>query len=64
MPGHKRNGGLTGAALPLRDRYYGIDGFDDLHHAKGISKRNAGTYGQICIMRRDAGSSTEALPVY
>ena len=64
MPGHKRNGGLTGAALPYGIDITEIDGFDDLHHAKGILKecRNV---RQICIMRkRRAGSSTEALSVY
>ena len=38
MPGHKRNGGLTGAALPYGIDITEIDGFDDLHHAKGILK--------------------------
>ena len=30
MPGHKRNGGLTGAALPYGIDITEIDGFDDL----------------------------------
>ena len=38
MPGHKRNGGLTGAALPYGIDITEIDGFADLHHAKGILK--------------------------
>lgn len=38
MPGHKRNGGLTGASLPYGIDITEIDGFDDLHHAKEILK--------------------------
>ena len=53
MPGHKRNGGLTGAALPYGIDITEIDGFDDLHHAKGIFKRNAGTYGKSLSCGRD-----------
>lgn len=37
MPGHKRNN-ITGADLPYRIDITEIDGFDDLHHAKGILK--------------------------
>ena len=36
MPGHKRNGMLTGADLPYGIDITEIDGFDDLHHAEGI----------------------------
>lgn len=38
MPGHKRNGSLTGANLPYGIDITEIDGFDDLHHAEGILK--------------------------
>lgn len=38
MPGHKRNGTLTGADLPYGLDITEIDGFDDLHHADGILK--------------------------
>ena len=38
MPGHKRNGSLTGADLPYGIDITEIDGFDDLHHAEGILK--------------------------
>ena len=38
MPGHKRNGILTGAELPYGIDITEIDGFDDLHHAGGILK--------------------------
>lgn len=38
MPGHKRNKALTGAGLPYGIDITEIDGFDDLHHAKGILK--------------------------
>lgn len=37
MPGHKRNN-ITGADLPYKIDITEIDGFDDLHHAKGILK--------------------------
>lgn len=36
MPGHKRSGALTGAELPYKIDITEIEGFDDLHHAKGI----------------------------
>lgn len=36
MPGHKRNAELTGAKLPYFLDITEIDGFDDLHHARGI----------------------------
>ena len=36
MPGHKRNGLLTGAKLPYEIDITEIDGFDDLHHAEGL----------------------------
>lgn len=39
MPGHKRNGKVTGAGLPYEIDITEIEGFDDLHHAKGILKR-------------------------
>lgn len=49
MPGHKRNGGLTGAELPYSIDITEIDGFDDLHHSHGILKeaqeRAAQVYG-------------------
>lgn len=38
MPGHKRNGALTGADLPYGIDITEIEGFDDLHHAEGILK--------------------------
>lgn len=38
MPGHKRNGEVTGADLPYKIDITEIDGFDDLHHAKGLLK--------------------------
>ena len=38
MPGHKRNKKVTGAPLPYEIDITEIDGFDDLHHAKGILK--------------------------
>lgn len=36
MPGHKRNGLLTGVKLPYEIDITEIDGFDDLHHAEGL----------------------------
>ena len=36
MPGHKRNGLLTGVKLPYEIDITEIDGFDDLHHAEGV----------------------------
>lgn len=48
MPGHKRNGDLTGCNLPYGLDITEIDGFDDLHHAEGIllqaQKRAASVY--------------------
>lgn len=48
MPGHKRNGDLTGCDLPYGLDITEIDGFDDLHHADGIllqaQKRAASVY--------------------
>lgn len=38
MPGHKRSRTLTGAELPYKIDITEIDGFDDLHHARGILK--------------------------
>ena len=38
MPGHKRNEELPGPALPYGIDITEIEGFDDLHHAKGIIK--------------------------
>lgn len=38
MPGHKRNSRLTGADLPYDIDITEIEGFDDLHHARGILK--------------------------
>ena len=38
MPGHKRNPGLTEASLPYEIDITEIEGFDDLHHAKGMLK--------------------------
>ena len=38
MPGHKRNKKVTGAPLPYEIDITEIDGFDNLHHAKGILK--------------------------
>ena len=49
MPGHKRNAALTGTDLPYGIDITEIDGFDDLHHARGILKaaqeRAARLYG-------------------
>lgn len=56
MPGHKRNENLTGAVLPYGIDITEIDGFDDLHHAKGIlyeaQKRAASLYGsdETCFL--------------
>ena len=36
MPGHKRSSALTGTELPYKIDITEIEGFDDLHHAKGI----------------------------
>lgn len=36
MPGHKRNTAMLGAGLPYGLDITEIDGFDDLHHARGI----------------------------
>lgn len=38
MPGHKRNGTLTGCNLPYNIDITEIEGFDDLHHGSGILK--------------------------
>lgn len=38
MPGHKRQYNMLGAELPYKMDITEIDGFDDLHHAKGILK--------------------------
>lgn len=38
MPGHKRNSGLIRAELPYHLDITEIEGFDDLHHAKGVLK--------------------------
>ncbi len=56
MPGHKRNEKVTGAGLPYGIDITEIDGFDDLHHAKGIlyeaQKRAADLYGsdETCFL--------------
>lgn len=56
MPGHKRNEKFTGAALPYGIDITEIDGFDDLHHAKGIlyeaQKHAAALYGsdETCFL--------------
>lgn len=39
MPGHKRNSGIMQCSLPYDLDITEIDGFDDLHHAKGILKQ-------------------------
>ncbi|MEG1505346.1 MAG: aminotransferase class V-fold PLP-dependent enzyme [Lachnospiraceae bacterium] len=36
MPGHKRNKNMTNADLPYEIDITEIEGFDDLHHARGI----------------------------
>lgn len=36
MPGHKRNIGMLGQALPWQLDITEIDGFDDLHHSEGL----------------------------
>ena len=36
MPGHKRNGSITGVDLPYDIDITEISGFDDLHHPKGV----------------------------
>lgn len=38
MPGHKRNDNIMGNGLPYRIDITEIEGFDDLHHARGILK--------------------------
>ncbi len=38
MPGHKRNDHILGNELPYKIDITEIEGFDDLHHAKGILK--------------------------
>ncbi|MGC4019191.1 MAG: aminotransferase class I/II-fold pyridoxal phosphate-dependent enzyme [Muricomes sp.] len=40
MPGHKRNGSLTGCNFPYNIDITEIEGFDDLHHARGILKES------------------------
>ncbi len=49
MPGHKRNPELMGAELPYGIDITEIEGFDDLHHARGIlqeaQERAARLYG-------------------
>lgn len=39
MPGHKRNRNVTGVSLPYGIDITEIEGFDDLHHAKGFLKQ-------------------------
>lgn len=39
MPGHKRNRNVTGVSLPYGIDITEIEGFDDLHHAKGFFKQ-------------------------
>ncbi len=39
MPGHKRNTGLLGKAMPFNIDITEINGFDDLHNADGILKK-------------------------
>ena len=41
MPGHKRNKAILGIELPYDLDITEIDGFDDLHHADGILKKNS-----------------------
>lgn len=49
MPGHKRNESLTGAGLPYGIDITEIEGFDDLHHARGVlrevQEQAAAVYG-------------------
>ena len=46
MPGHKRNTALLGTGLPYGLDITEIDGFDDLHHARGIIRE-----GQECAAK-------------
>lgn len=39
MPGHKRNQNVTGVDIPYKIDITEIEGFDDLHHAKGFLKK-------------------------
>lgn len=39
MPGHKRNKSVTGVGLPYEIDITEIEGFDDLHHTRGILKQ-------------------------
>lgn len=39
MPGHKRRRNVTGAGLPYKIDITEIEGFDDLHHPKGILRQ-------------------------
>ena len=58
MPGHKRNGLLTGVKLPYEIDITEIDGFDDLHHAEGVL-RDAGCTqrGNSILMARNCHKS-------
>lgn len=47
MPGHKRNRNVTGAGLPYEIDITEIEGFDDLHHAKGILKQAQEHAGEV-----------------
>ena len=51
MPGHKRNGSITGVDLPYDIDITEISGFDDLHHPKGVLQE-AEARPQKYIMRR------------
>ena len=52
MPGHKRNPSVTGAGLPYEIDITEVEGFDDLHHAKGILKEAQERASQVYRQRR------------
>lgn len=47
MPGHKRNIGLLGRALPFEIDITEIDGFDNLHNPQGILKKVSRAAGAL-----------------
>ncbi len=48
MPGHKRNIRLTGDGLPYGIDITEIEGFDDLHHPRGILKEAQERAARVC----------------
>jgi len=47
MPGHKRNTRMLGGVLPYRIDITEIDGFDNLHDARGVLKETAGIASEL-----------------